>query len=64
MLEISGIGGLILLVLNVWALVSIVGSSVSTGRKVAWSLLVLVLPLLGFIIWLFIGPRSAGSRTA
>jgi len=39
--------------------VSIVGSTATTGRKVLWVLLVLILPLLGFIIWLLFGPRSA-----
>ncbi|QYX57798.1 PLDc N-terminal domain-containing protein [Roseovarius sp. SCSIO 43702] len=59
MTEVSGIGGFILLVLDIWAIVSIVGSSASTGKKVLWVLLVVLLPLLGFIIWLIAGPRSA-----
>ncbi|WP_224825086.1 PLDc N-terminal domain-containing protein [Cognatishimia sp. MH4019] len=58
MVEIAGLGSLILLGLNIWAFISIVGSSVSTGAKVLWCLLVLILPLLGFIIWLVAGPRS------
>lgn len=62
MLEVTGIGGLILLALNVWAFVSIIGSRESTGAKVLWCLLVLVLPLLGFIIWFFAGPRGASQR--
>lgn len=57
MLEITGIGGFILLVLNVWAIVSIIGSAEGTGSKVLWVLLVLLLPLIGFIIWLIAGPR-------
>ena len=61
--EISGIGGLIILALDIWAIVSIIGSSASTGKKVLWVLLVLILPILGFIIWLFAGPRS-GTRVA
>jgi hypothetical protein len=61
-IEITGIGGLILLVLNIWAFVSIIGSTSSTGKKVVWCLLVLVLPLVGFIIWLLAGPRSASTR--
>lgn len=60
--EITGVGGFILLVLNVWAFVSIIGSNNSTGSKVLWCLLVLILPLLGFIIWLLAGPRSASAR--
>ncbi|UXX84102.1 PLDc N-terminal domain-containing protein [Roseovarius pelagicus] len=58
MLEITGLGGLVLLILDLWAIVSVVGSSVSTGRKVLWILLILLLPLLGFIIWLIAGPRG------
>lgn len=61
MLEITGIGGLILLILDVWAIVSVVGSSSTTGKKVLWVLLILLLPLIGFIIWLIAGPRSAGQ---
>ncbi|MEJ6389457.1 PLD nuclease N-terminal domain-containing protein [Gymnodinialimonas ulvae] len=62
MLEVTGIGGLILLVLNIWAIVSIIGSGASTGKKVLWCLLVLILPLIGFILWFFIGPRGAAQN--
>ncbi|WP_284164731.1 PLDc N-terminal domain-containing protein [Frigidibacter sp. SD6-1] len=62
MLELSGLGGLILLVLDIWALVSIVSSSASTGSKLLWALLVVVLPLVGFLIWLVAGPSSSRSR--
>ncbi|MGK7652036.1 MULTISPECIES: PLDc N-terminal domain-containing protein [unclassified Roseovarius] len=62
MLEIGGLGGLIVLVLDIWALVSIIGSNASTGKKVLWSLLVIILPIIGFIIWLIAGPRGAATR--
>ncbi len=62
-MEYAGIGGLIILALNIWAIVSIIGSSASTGSKVLWTLLVLVLPVIGFIIWLIAGPRG-GAVTA
>ncbi|MEP2639835.1 PLDc N-terminal domain-containing protein [Roseobacter sp.] len=58
MLEYAGVGGFIVLVLNIWALVSIVGSGATTGPKVLWTLLVLVLPIIGFIVWLLAGPRT------
>lgn len=58
MLEIGGLGGLIILALNIWALVAIINSRVGTGTKVMWSLLVLILPVLGFIVWFFAGPRA------
>ena len=57
-IEIAGLGSLILLGLNIWAFISIIGSSAGTGAKVLWCILVLLLPLLGFIIWFFAGPRS------
>ncbi|GGH34708.1 Phospholipase_D-nuclease N-terminal [Cribrihabitans marinus] len=62
MFELTGLGGLIILALDIWALVSIIGSAASTGKKVLWSLLVIVLPLVGFLIWLVAGPRSAASQ--
>jgi len=51
------IGGLIVFALSIWAIVSIINSSVETGTKVLWILLVLILPIIGFIIWFFAGPR-------
>lgn len=56
--EINGILGLLLLIAIVYALIQIVQSSASTGRKVLWSVLVLVFPLIGVIVWFFIGPRE------
>ncbi|MDU8911970.1 PLD nuclease N-terminal domain-containing protein [Aestuariicoccus sp. MJ-SS9] len=60
-MEVAGLGGLIVLGLDLWALVSIIGSRAGTGAKVLWILLVIVMPVLGFIIWLIAGPRAADS---
>jgi len=60
-MEYAGIGGVIVLALNIWAIISIFSASVSTGSKVLWTLLVLVLPVVGFIVWLLAGPRGAAS---
>lgn len=60
-IEVGGLIGLIILALDIWAIINIIGSSASTGAKVVWTLLVLVLPLLGLIIWLIAGPRSRPS---
>jgi hypothetical protein len=59
MVEVTGIGGLIILILDLWAIVSIIGSASSTGKKVLWCLAVILLPILGFIAWLLFGPRAA-----
>ncbi len=59
-IEVGGVLGLIVLILDIWAIISIVGSSASTVSKVIWCLVIILLPVLGFIAWLFLGPRSAG----
>ena len=59
MLAFGGIFGLILLALNIWAIISIFGSPATTGKKVLWTLLILILPFVGFVIWLLAGPRSS-----
>ncbi len=60
-MEYAGFGGFVLLVLNIWAIVSVIGSRSPTGREVLWILLIIVLPLVGFIVWFFAGPRAASA---
>jgi len=56
--DISGIGGLIILILDVYAIVKLMGSSASTGVKVGWTVAILLLPLLGVILWFLFGPKG------
>ncbi len=56
--EVGGFFGLILLILNVWAIVKVVQSAASTGNKVLWIVLILLLPLLGLILWFLLGPKG------
>jgi hypothetical protein len=55
--HVNSLWGLLVLVADVWAIVNIFLSATSTGRKVLWTVLVLVLPVLGFVIWLIAGPK-------
>ena len=57
--NVNGFWGLIVLAADIWAIVNIFQSRASTGAKVLWTLLVLILPVLGFIIWLVAGPKTA-----
>ena len=57
-MEVGGILGLLVLIADVWAIVNIAQSSASTGNKVLWIVLVLVLPVVGVILWFFLGPRT------
>jgi hypothetical protein len=50
--------GLLVLIADIWAIVNIFQSSADTAKKVIWTVVVLVLPVLGFILWFFMGPRT------
>jgi hypothetical protein len=56
-INVGGLLGLIILILDVWAIVKTIQSGASTGAKVLWVVLILLLPVLGLIVWLIAGPR-------
>ncbi len=58
-IEVSGILGLIILIANVWAIIKTVQSPATTGSKVFWVVFILLLPVIGLLIWLIAGPKSA-----
>jgi len=51
--------GLVILILDVWAILKIAQSGASTGSKALWIVLVLILPVLGLILWFFAGPKGS-----
>jgi hypothetical protein len=53
-----GLGGVLTLFADIWALVHVAQSNASPGGKAIWIALILLLPVLGFILWLLLGPRS------
>jgi hypothetical protein len=57
-IQVGGLLGLIILIFDVWAIVKTVQSGASTGTKVLWIVLILLLPVLGLILWLILGPRG------
>ena len=60
-MEVTGLFSLLVLIAVVYAIVNIFGSNASTGSKVIWIVVVLVLPVIGLIVWFFAGPRSGRS---
>tara|TARA_R110001606_G_scaffold361754_3_gene514974 strand:+ start:34130 stop:34435 length:306 start_codon:yes stop_codon:yes gene_type:complete len=56
-IEVSSLIGLIILILDVWAIVKVTQSTVTTGRKVMWIVLILLLPLLGLVLYALLGPE-------
>jgi hypothetical protein len=55
--------GLIVLVLDVYAIIKIISSGASTLAKVLWVVLIIALPVLGFLIWLLFGPKGPSTTT-
>jgi hypothetical protein len=53
---ITGIGALLILIADVYAIVMIFQSPAKDIEKLLWSLAVLILPLIGLIVWFFAGP--------
>jgi hypothetical protein len=56
--EVGGLFGLLILIADIWAIVHVLNSRSSTGAKVLWTVVILILPVLGFIGWLVAGPRA------
>jgi hypothetical protein len=54
----GGVVGVLILIGDVWAIINILQSSVSNEKKLIWTIAVLLLPLLGLILWFFLGPRG------
>lgn len=52
-----GILGLIVLVLDIYAIIKVLTSSASTGSKVLWTIVIILLPVVGLILWFFLGPK-------
>ncbi|UWQ81001.1 PLDc N-terminal domain-containing protein [Leisingera sp. S132] len=57
-----GLIGLLVLAADIYAIIKIVSSSASTAAKILWVLLILLLPVVGFIIWLIAGPKSSAAH--
>lgn len=54
----GGLWGILVLVADIWAIVNVIQSSASTNTKILWVVIVVLLPVLGVILWFFLGPKS------
>ena len=58
---LSSIIALLVFIADVWAIIQVLQSRESTGTKVLWVVLIVLLPVVGLIIWYFAGPRGPGG---
>jgi hypothetical protein len=56
--EYGGMLGLLILAADIWAILNVFQSGATNGAKVVWTLVIIVLPVLGFALWFFLGPRG------
>ncbi len=54
----SGLLGLVILILDIVAIVDIIKSSKDTGKKILWLLLVILLPVIGLVLYFLLGKKS------
>lgn len=54
----TGLFSLVILVLDVFAGYNVLTSSADTPKKIGWILLIVLLPVVGFLAWAFLGPRG------
>lgn len=52
-----GIVGLIVFILDIWAIVTILRGGGDTVTKLLWVILILLLPVVGLVLWLLLGSR-------
>ena len=56
-----GIIGLLILVLDIIAIVSVLGGNTSIERKLLWTVIILILPVVGMILCFLMGRSAADA---
>lgn len=49
--------GIAIFIADIWAIVQTLQSPVDAGHKILWFLIIFILPVLGLLLWMFLGPR-------
>lgn len=47
--------GLVIFILQIWAIIDVIGSDKSVAAKILWSLFILFVPLIGLIVYFLFG---------
>ena len=54
----TGLLGLVILILDIIAIVDVLKSAASTGKKLLWILLVIIFPIIGMILYFVLGKKK------
>lgn len=50
--------GILVLIADVYGIIQIIQSKAADMKKVLWVVLIILLPILGVILWYFMGPKK------
>ena len=50
--------GVLVLIADIWAIVNVLQSAADSTKKLIWTLVIIFLPVLGFLLWILLGPRT------
>lgn len=53
-----GLLSFIILILDIFAIISVLGTPIQGREKFLWVLVILLLPLLGLLLWLLMSPKA------
>lgn len=59
---LSSILAVLVLILDVVAIVQVMRTRIETGRKIIWSLVIVLLPVVGLIMWFVAAESRAKAR--
>ena len=57
-----GILATLILIADIYAIYNVLTSRVSGLKKILWTVGIVVFPVVGFVVWLLMGPRNTALR--
>lgn len=57
--DYNGLIGILILILDIWAIINVIQTGRGAGEKALWIALIIILPVLGFVLWFLLGPKSS-----
>ncbi|WP_020396222.1 PLDc N-terminal domain-containing protein [Thiolinea disciformis] len=54
---LSGFLGFLILIIDIYIIFKVFKSSASLGKKILWTAIIFFLPVVGILLWWFLGPK-------
>jgi hypothetical protein len=58
----NSLWGILILAGDLWAIINILQSRASGEKKLIWTIAVVLLPVVGLVLWYFLGPRNRNAQ--